>query len=66
MESRGFVAIHGYAQKDKKTPVLRSLYDFMIKGAPQTGLDSIRKMYVDTALVSGSAALGALKEFPGP
>ena len=55
-----------YAQKDKKTPVLRSLYDFLIQGAPQTGLDSIRKMYVDTALVSGPAALGALKEFPGP
>merc|ERR1712130_120464 len=55
-----------YAQKDKKIPVLRSLYDFLIQGAPQTGLDSIRKMYVDTALVSGPAALGALKEFPGP
>merc|ERR1711982_76094 len=37
-----------------------------IQGAPQTGLDSIRKMYVDTALVSGSSALKALKEFPGP
>ena len=55
-----------YAQKDKKAPILRSLYDFLIQGAPQTGLDSIRKMYVDTALVSGSSALSALKEFPGP
>lgn len=55
-----------YAQKNKRTPVVRALYDFLIKGAPQSGLNNIRKMYVDTALVSGSAALSALKEFPGP
>jgi len=55
-----------YAQKDKSAPVLRSLYDFMVKGAPQSGLDEIRNMYVDTALVSGPSALRALREFPGP
>lgn len=55
-----------YAQKDKTAPILQSLYDFLIRGGPQTGLDSLRKMYVDTALVSGPSALKALKEFPGP
>ena len=55
-----------YAQKGKRTPILRTLYDLMVKSAPETGLKIIRKMYVDTGLTSGPAALKALKEFPGP
>ena len=55
-----------YVQKGKRTPVLRTLYDLMVKSAPETGLKILRTMYVDTGLTSGSAALKALKEFPGP
>lgn len=60
------MALIQYAQKGKKTPILRTLYDLMFKSAPETGLNIIRKMYVDTGLTSGAAALKALKEFPGP
>ncbi|MCG8348881.1 MAG: amidohydrolase [Chloroflexales bacterium] len=60
------MALIQYAQKGKKTPILRTLYDLMVKSALETGLNIIRKMYVDTGLTSGSATLKALKEFPGP
>ena len=60
------MALIQYGQKGKKTPILRTLYDLMVKSAPETGLYIIRKMYVDTGLTSGPSALKALKEFPGP
>jgi len=54
-----------YAQKNKKSPVLRALYDFLIKGAPEAGLNVLKKMYYDTALTSGPYALNTLNEFVG-
>ncbi|MDD4226059.1 MAG: amidohydrolase family protein [Mariniphaga sp.] len=60
------VAMIEYAQKDKKPPVLRSLYDFLIKGKPEKGLQHLRKMYFDTALVSGEYALRPLQMFAPP
>jgi len=60
------MAMVQYVQKGKRTPILKTLYDLMMKGAPETGLKIMRKMYVDTGLTSGPAALKALREFPGP
>jgi predicted TIM-barrel fold metal-dependent hydrolase len=60
------MALIEYAQKDQKTPVLKTLYDLLVKGAPEAGLKILRNMYVDTGLTSGPAALKALQEFPGP
>lgn len=55
-----------YAQKDKKTSVVSALYDYLVKGNPAKGLKLIKRMYFDTALVSGTYALNALREFAGP
>ena len=52
-----------YGQKAKKTPVIRALYDFLIKGKPDKGLRHLKKMYYDTALVSGKYALQTLQAF---
>ena len=54
-----------YGQKDKKPPVIRALYDFLVKGKPDKGLRHLKKMYYDTAMVSGSYALQTLKAFAG-
>ncbi len=54
-----------YGQKNKKIPVLRALYDFLIKGAPEAGLKVLKNMYYDTALTSGPYALNTLNEFVG-
>ena len=55
-----------YAQRDKKVSVLPALYDYLLKSRPDKGLRCLKRMYFDTALVSGSYALTALKEFAGP
>ncbi|MCF8395685.1 MAG: amidohydrolase [Melioribacteraceae bacterium] len=57
------VAMIKYAQKDKRPPVLRSMYDFLLKGRPEKGLQHLKKMYFDTALVSGEYALKPLLHF---
>ena len=54
-----------YAQKDSDVKKLRVLYDLLVKGEPTLGLNILKNMYYDTAYTSGSAALGALKEFAG-
>lgn len=59
------LSLISYAQKDKKTPILRSLYDFLIKGAPDKGLKQIKNMYYDTAMTTGGYALNTLNEFVG-
>jgi aminocarboxymuconate-semialdehyde decarboxylase len=41
------------------------LYDFLIKGGPETGLQKLKNMYYDTALSSGKPTLKALQEFVG-
>lgn len=59
------IALSEYAQKDKKPPVLRSLYDFLLKGEPVKGLQHLKNMYFDTALVAGESALKSLQLFAG-
>jgi len=54
-----------YGQKGKRTPVMRALYDFLIKGAPEKGLKQLKNMYYDTALTSGGYALNTLNQFVG-
>lgn len=47
--------------------VNKDLADALIKeGKPTKGLQLLKQMYYDTALVSGKAALKALQEFVGP
>lgn len=55
-----------YAQEAKKTPVMRTLYDFLAKGEPAKGLQLLRNMYYDTTHVSGSYAMKTLQSFAGP
>jgi len=59
------LAMISYGQKNKRTPVARAMYDFLVKGAPEHGLKVLKDMYYDTALTSGSYALNTLKEFAG-
>lgn len=59
------LALIGYGQKDKKVPVMRALYDFLVKGAPEKGLKQLKNMYYDTAITTGSYALNTLKDFAG-
>jgi len=61
----GFCLIK-YAQENKNPPILKSLYDFLIKGGPESGLKILKNMYYDTALTAGPYALKALQEFAGP
>ncbi len=59
------IALTQYTQKDKKTPIMRTLYDFIIKGGPETGLQKLKNMYYDTTLASSKPTLLALQEFAG-
>ena len=59
------LAMISYGQKGKRPPVMRALYDFLIKGAPEKGLKTLKNMYYDTALTSGPYALNALNQFVG-
>ena len=54
-----------YGQKGKRTPLIRTFYDFLVNGEPTTGLRNLKKMYYDTANVSGEYALKALQSFAG-
>lgn len=60
------LALIEYAQKGKKTPVARTLYDLLIKGGPEKGLRHLKNMYYDTANVSGEYALKTLNTFADP
>ena len=55
-----------YAQNGKRTPLLRTFYDFLVNGGPTKGLRHLKKLYYDTAHVSGEYALKALQTFAGP
>jgi predicted TIM-barrel fold metal-dependent hydrolase len=55
-----------YGQKGKKPPVIRALYDFLVNGEPTKGLKHLKKMYYDTAAVSGDYAVKTLQAFAGP
>ncbi len=55
-----------YAQNGKRTPLIRTFYDFLVNGEPTKGLNHLKNMYYDTANVSGEYALKALKSFAGP
>lgn len=59
------LAMISYGQKNKRTPVMRAMYDFVVKGSPEYGLKVLKNMYYDTALTSGSYALNTLNEFAG-
>ena len=55
-----------YAQNGKRIPVLRTLYDYLINGEPTMGLKHLKKMYYDTANVSGEYQVKTLQSFAGP
>ena len=55
-----------YGQNGKRTPLFRTFYDFLVKREPTKGLSHLRKMYYDTANVSGPYQLKSLQEFAGP
>jgi predicted TIM-barrel fold metal-dependent hydrolase len=55
-----------YGQNGKRTPVIKSLYDFLVNGEPTKGLNHLKNMYYDTANVSGDYAVKALQMFAGP
>ena len=55
-----------YAQNGKRTPVIRTLYDFLVNGGPTKGLNHLKNMYYDTANVSGEYAVKTLQSFAGP
>jgi predicted TIM-barrel fold metal-dependent hydrolase len=55
-----------YAQKGKRIPVMRTLYDFLVNGEPTKGLRLLKKMYYDTAIVSGKYQVKTLQSFAGP
>lgn len=59
------LSLISYGQKGKRIPVMKALYDFLVKGAPEKGLKQIKNMYFDTALTSGGYALNTLNEFAG-
>lgn len=55
-----------YGQNGKRTPVVRALYDFLVNREPTKGLNHLKKMYYDTAHVSGDYAVKTLQAFAGP
>ena len=59
------IALAAYLKENNKPKIVRSLYDFVIKGKPVTGLKLLKGMYYDTAITYSPAALGALKKFAG-
>ncbi len=59
------IAMLRYQQEGKKPPLIKTLYDFLIKGGPESGLRILRSMYYDTALISDKPAIKALVEFVG-
>jgi len=59
------ISLIDYVQKNKKIPDLTVIYDLLIKHRPEKGLRLLKRMYYDTALVSGDYALKALHAFAG-
>jgi predicted TIM-barrel fold metal-dependent hydrolase len=59
------LALIEYGQKDKRPPIFKSIYDFLIKGGPESGFRILKNMYYDTALTTSPYALKALQELAG-
>jgi len=59
------LALVKYVQKNKKPPILKSMYEFLVKGGPEAGLQVLRDMYYDTATTTSPYALKAMQEFVG-
>ncbi len=59
------IAMVRYQQENRKTPVMRVLYDLLVRGKPESGLRILQSMYYDTALISDQPAIRALVEFAG-
>ncbi|MFC2101940.1 amidohydrolase family protein [Bacteroidota bacterium] len=55
-----------YGQNEKRTPVVQALYDFLVNREPTKGLKHLKKMYYDTANVSGDYMVKTLQAFAGP
>ena len=54
-----------YGQNGKRTPLIRTFYDFLVNGEPTKGLKHLKNMYYDTAHVSGDYAVKTLQSFAG-
>lgn len=59
------IALSKYVKKETRPSALRMIYDFVIEGGPESGLNILRNMYYDTALTSSPYALKAMQEFVG-
>ena len=59
------IALSKYVKKETRPSALRMIYDFVIEGGPELGLNILRNMYYDTALTSSPYALKAMQEFVG-
>lgn len=59
------IALSKYSNKEIRPSILRMLYDFLIKGSPDSGLKILKNMYYDTAVTASPYALKAMQEFVG-
>lgn len=54
-----------YGQTGKRIPLFRTFYDFLVNGEPTKGLRHLKKMYYDTASVTGEYQVKCLQAFAG-
>jgi predicted TIM-barrel fold metal-dependent hydrolase len=59
------IALAKYAEKETRPTVLRMIYDFVLKGSPELGLNILRNMYYDTALSTSPWMLHTMRELVG-
>lgn len=59
------IALSKYANKETRPSALRMIYDWVVKGGPESGLKILRNMYYDTALSTSPFALKAMQELVG-
>jgi predicted TIM-barrel fold metal-dependent hydrolase len=59
------VALSNYSNKEARPSVLRMIYDWVVKGGPESGLKLLKNMYYDTALSTSPYALKAMQELAG-
>lgn len=59
------IALAKYAGAESKPSVLRLVYDILIQGSPEAGLNILRNMYYDTALSTSPWMLNTMQEFTG-
>ena len=53
-------------QKEKRIPIIKTFYDFLVNSGTTKGLSHLKKMFYDTAHVSGAYAVKTLQSFAGP